>query len=1589
MPLRTRSLGFSHIPDLRICTLNITSLEKHIHEISGWPFDIFILQEVRVSKNTQRRLANTAKSVGFQAFWGHDTERIVRRQSGLVHTAATQGGVAFLVRCHLSCKLFPAEGALQTLHRSGRFLHLGVAIGRGNKLLHLVNYYGISGATSKGYSGTDYAANEKNLALVFDFCRGLGQVPIFVGMDANIDHPQSEAMRRAIFSGAFTLLADEPAIPEGDRTTYCGSGWAASAEGNSRIDHLFANPVALGTVTHASVADSFFIGQHKAVSATVRAEAFRANIWTVQSRGEFPLRDANSPGEPTPLPEVATSRIWGAFQSRFQTALSDNNLEVAWRFLNQAAVLCMNELSSSQSSPGTLPTRGDLPRFRFGPRVVKTFQGCSVTPKLRRAATLISSFKAHAFRGIPPSMITPSNHQLRDWSMLTGTSWQEIRSSPWKVILAQAQACVDKLLRELKRSRVKSWHDFLQQSQKHVTAWTRDKPSVAPALIVPDGEVYATEPSRVHQLLLDSWKDFLQGPTPDIAAFLNEYGTEIAEARASCHFDRVSYQEFREALAKKHVEARGGPDGWQIIELCHMPALLIENFLDLMWQLECEPQASWPAGLVNAITVLLPKPDGGTRPISLCSVWVSVYMSARFKQAMPWLLHVVPPQLHGGLEGRDVLTSELVPALELHHQMEQGTSVVGLTHDRQKCFDLFKSDFVFPLMQALGTQTGFVNMMQSRYRDMQRIFRFVSSFGPWWQSQSLLQGCPISVVACNCAFAILARRVNRACPAVSVSFFLDDSKLRSQLAEVAQLERACLQFRLFDRLSGQRLNPKKCRGFGTCAASRQAARRLLPAEGQVELHPVSLGIPIPTSWVGYQKAASARCQAQFDRLRKIAQLPGTKIYKTALVESCVLPSIIHGVTIVCPSENTLGRLRTTILAVTFSESQKLKEPHLLMACIFKAHRLDPQCTVAYTILCQVRLAILRDPKVAELIVDFVSNPQLSMPGPLHCIRQVLDFLQWRLEDRNTWLWSRPADVSVSMLWPTSLFQHEVRRSLRFALMQKVSRRKDTQGLLGKHVCISSVSHLSRCSDSHLTKFVSQYADFASDMPTPTLFRGWIRQMLSGSTRTGDRLKAAGIWESDDCPGCGAVREEPIHMARCEAWKPSPELQAAFESLPTDARHNVPAFECLSVLVEPEWVQRRRQALVALGPPVNHSKWSALPLLIYTDGSTLDNTLPDATVAGAAYVAQFEGFPQRVYGCAIPGLLQGSDRAEVFAVAHALGKLLRVASSLTPIPQQHKVLLKSDCKWVVERLQALCNHARGITIKDAHHDLWDEISKHLSALSALLVQVAAEWIPAHCTEQQVVSGIISRGDLKANELADKAAKAAAFRAANRFQVRHAVRDAKRDRHTCCIRQLVNIARINKRWRLLKLRGTEGLSSNSGDDAPPCTSTPTSASQLARPSAPCPLVTKGEGVDLLHYCPSADDVRQCRVEVPHFRWKAPPVTCTHSIDGERLSRSQSNFSWHFPKPTLDACFEYFHNLSWSHDDKVSMLELFCDFYAFTGASLVNPKAKRPRPLSTGSDFACSFAAAVRAMPKQWSGAPLAHPATRALVSHLTPF
>ena len=97
---------------------------------------------------------------------------------------------------------------------------------------------------------------------------------------------------------------------------------------------------------------------------------------------------------------------------------------------------------------------------------------------------------------------------------------------------------------------------------------------------------------------------------------------------------KLVVEELLEASRTLPVETGLGWDLWhpRVIErLSYSTLILLVTIL-----LECEQTGEWPAGVSLVLIALLPKPDGGFRPIGLLPTAPRLWMRARRQAARRW-----------------------------------------------------------------------------------------------------------------------------------------------------------------------------------------------------------------------------------------------------------------------------------------------------------------------------------------------------------------------------------------------------------------------------------------------------------------------------------------------------------------------------------------------------------------------------------------------------------------------------------------------------------------------------------------------------------------------------------------------------------------------------------------------------------------------------------------------------------------------------------------------------------------------------------------------------------------------------------------
>ena len=505
---------------------------------------------------------------------------------------------------------------------------------------------------------------------------------------------------------------------------------------------------------------------------------------------------------------------------------------------------------------------------------------------------------------------------------------------------------------------------------------------------------------------------------------------------------------------------------------------------------------------------------------------------------------------------------------------------------------------------------------------------------------------------------------------------------------------------------------------------------------------------------------------------------------------------------------------------------------------------------------------------------------------IEALAECLQMLQWRVPEEEHhepdvfWRFVRPLDVDLFFLKGSNgYFAHEVRRSLRWLATTKVSNRADMAGLSGKHVNMSSTTFLYRGKVPRSIR--CHLGDLNQHVPLTALCRGTLSSVLTGSTRTADRLTAAKLIDSSCCPACQLAPETPEHMAcACPAW------DCVRATYPFAMPASFPACsKVCGIDLECEWMLQQRQELEQIPPfPSEPAHPFAAGVTVYTDGACSNQG--DIYLRRAGVGVYFGmGHPCNFSG-PLPGLEQSSVRAEVAAVA----LVLTWASSA--------VTIWSDNSYCVTTFDTLLQNPCFDVSTLEHNDLWQPI--HV-ALHSRCSGSAIRKIDAH--KQPLPEGTDEYRHWHGNFCADKLAVEGASM--------HSLTDAhiseyyQRLRYTVS-KQLAMVRIVDERWRFLKNSGLYAYreDGDAGDSQP------------------------GEHGSVVQQnpCPSFP-----RIDVGSLN--ANKVFDVPGVSQESLLTATST-KWKYQPVLLPALLTYFTALPWDMETRCSVLEVLVDFICFTG-------------------------------------------------------
>ena len=328
-------------------------------------------------------------------------------------------------------------------------------------------------------------------------------------------------------------------------------------------------------------------------------------------------------------------------------------------------------------------------------------------------------------------------------------------------------------------------------------------------------------------------------------------------------------------VVKRSLRKATGMDGWSARELLCLPQDFWEEVI-VLWRvtLKCHRV---PKAWKDIRIALLPKAEGGYRPLSIGAVLWRALGSAACRRLRPWIQGWAMQELQGGLPGRGVqgVHDPLLHDFELAAQ-GQG-DLVGTKVDLKRFFDNVRPRQALTVCAHLGMPRDLVELIADYYVDQRRFLAVANQADPCpiVINRGLQQGYPFSVVLVNAISAVWIAAAQRAAPGISMRVFLDDRTLWTLNGEagVSSLVAEVEAGRHVDNHFGMVVHPGKIASFGTCARVR---RRL-------EIHSELLGQPC-TSFkllgIHYSVAAN-RPAPELETLTEVIQLRCERVAKLA------------------------------------------------------------------------------------------------------------------------------------------------------------------------------------------------------------------------------------------------------------------------------------------------------------------------------------------------------------------------------------------------------------------------------------------------------------------------------------------------------------------------------------------------------------------------------------------------------------------------------------------------------------------------------------------------------------------------------------
>ena len=702
-----------------------------------------------------------------------------------------------------------------------------------------------------------------------------------------------------------------------------------------------------------------------------------------------------------------------------------------------------------------------------------------------------------------------------------------------KNLQKQVAERINKKRDSAKRERIKNWKQKMifgtktKNVHSFVYKWIKSKSQVeVPNLIVDSAGNILYNPSEAIEEINQQWDNVFSANVlhQDPNAILKFIWPYVDKVRTEAVIPTLDGGMLQKQILRRKSNAAAGIDGWRTSETQCLSIFVLDKIASFFSDIE-EGKRQMPKQLATAKQVLLNK-NGLDDPmhkriISLLPIFLLAYTGTRFRQLQEWQNCVFPSELKGGIKGRTMGEIPTNLRLCIDASKELKCPLVGIQLDKSKCFDRIVPSIAAALLLGLGCPKQVVNFFMGIYSTLTRFLCFKQwcSERPTTCANGVVQGCSFSILAINAymsAWALLVGNI----PHIQFAAYVDDSYVWAHLHRVDMLQKALEVTDLWDNLTGQCLNKKKCQAFASNSQARKVLKNRFPDLDHSHVITV-LGANLNVTNNKNMIWPREKTTKIIRDLKSIRAIPCSCEVASHLIATKVIPQLNFMASLSHIPKKVLQLVQDEIASSLWNNRPLWRSRWLVLGLLSSPHRTEPFIARAFSTILDT--------------ISFLKTTTIS--NRVTWERQVIcDEIQ-----PNSLLASFHQACRVLGIRLISPFCLQLEGFPNISLQMFDFAKRDLKKLLCnlcRHQCYARACQTSRKDITNAKSLLDFEITMASHR---TLKQQTVAGMnlssvrdstIVGCTITNDRCHRAGFTQHSLCRFCGSVKETMHHLA-CE------------------------------------------------------------------------------------------------------------------------------------------------------------------------------------------------------------------------------------------------------------------------------------------------------------------------------------------------------------------------------------------------------------------------------------------------------------------------